>query len=274
MNFERQFFKGYSQKVVFRNWSFNPTFSYGYYSDPGDPTSAIRDTYRSSEVMIESRYARDESFLQNDNDRLSLGTVKWPIITFRYTHGFSDVFGSDFDYDKIRAGISKRIRFGPLGVAYADLSGEYVFDTLPYPLLALHLGNQTPILASQTFNLMNYGEFVSDRYVSFRYRHYFEGLLLNRIPLLKKLNWRLLGTANLIYGGLRQSNIDINAPVNPDGEPTLGYGYFTDKPYVELGYGVENIFRFLRVDFIHRVSYLDNPDVRKFGILFSVFFQL
>lgn len=274
LNFERQFFRGYSQRIAFRTWSFDPTYSYGYYSDPGDITSPIRDSYRSSEVIVESRYARDEYFLQNDNDRISLGTIKWPVISFRYTHGFKGAFGSDFEYDKIRAGISKRIKFGVFGVAYANLSGEYIFNTLPYPLLALHLGNQTPVLASQTFNLMNFGEFVSDRYVSLQYRHYLEGFFLNRIPLIKRLNWRILATGNFIYGGLRQSNRDINAPLNPDGVPTLSYGYFTNKPYVELGYGVENIFRFLRVDFIHRISYLDNPDARKFGILFSVFFQL
>jgi hypothetical protein len=43
---------------------------------------------------------------------------------------------------------------------------------------------------------------------------------------------------------------------------------------VELGYGVENIFKFLRVDFVHRVSYLDNPNVRKFGVLFTAQLQL
>jgi hypothetical protein len=46
------------------------------------------------------------------------------------------------------------------------------------------------------------------------------------------------------------------------------------KPYVEMGYGVENIFKFFRVDFIHRLSYLDNPDVDKFKVLFSVQFSL
>jgi hypothetical protein len=50
------------------------------------------------------------------------------------------------------------------------------------------------------------------------------------------------------------------------------------KPYIEMGYGVENIFKFLRVDFIHRLSYLQNepekPSPRKFGIFFSFQFSL
>ena len=83
-----------------------------------------------------------------------------------------------------------------------------------------------------------------------------------------------MGTANVIYGGLSEANRDINAPETPEGEETLPIGYFDKRPYVEVGYGVENIFQFLRIDFVHRLSYLDNPDVRKFAILFGFQFTL
>ncbi len=149
------------------------------------------------------------------------------------------------------------------------------FNTLPYPLLALHLGNQTPVYAAVTYNLMNYGEFISDHYASVQYRQYFEGFLLNRIPLMNKLKWRLLGTANVIMGGMRESNQKLIAAQTNDGQATLAAGYFTGtKPYMELGYGVENIFKFLRIDFIHRLSYLDNPGARSFGVFFTMQFQL
>ena len=96
---------------------------------------------------------------------------------------------SDFDYDKIRINITKRIKLGPLGYGKVTATGEYIFNTLPYPLLSLHLGNQTPLYTSFTYNLMNYGEFISDHFASVQYRQYFEGLLLNRVPLIKKLKW-------------------------------------------------------------------------------------
>jgi hypothetical protein len=122
---------------------------------------------------------------------------------------------------------------------------------------------------------MNYGEFVSDKSVSMHYRQYFEGLIVNRIPLMNRLKWRLVGTANLIYGSLRQSNQALIADSTPSGDPALKTGFFIPgKPYVELGYGVENIFKFLRVDFVHRLNYLDTPDVRKFGVLVTVLFRL
>ena len=42
------------------------------------------------------------------------------------------------------------------------------------------------------------------------------------------------------------------------------------KPYMEAGFGVENILKILRVDFIYRLSYLNNPDISKFGIRGSI----
>lgn len=273
-SFQRELFRGFTQKVSMRHWSFDPTYNFGYLQDPDDLTS-IRETFQTTEISLESRFAKDELFIQNDNDRISLGTTKWPVITLRYTHGLKGVLGSDFDYDKMRLSVYKRIKTGPLGTAYVNVTGEYIFNTLPYPLLSLHLGNQSPLYSSITYNLMNYGEFVSDHYVSLQYRQYFEGLFLNRIPLIQKLKWRLLGTANIISGGMRQANRSLIAAQTLSGEQTLQAGYLTDnKPYVEVGYGIENIFRFLRVDFVHRLTYLDNPNARSFGVLFTAQFQL
>jgi hypothetical protein len=273
--FQREIFKGYSQKISIRHWTFEPTYEFGFFNPPVEVTSPVYDRFQASEVSIESRYARDEVFLQDDNDRISLGTNKWPVLTLKYTHGFSGILGSDFEYDKVKFNMTKRIKTGPLGVGYVTLSGEYVFSPVPYPLLNLHLGNQSPVYSSITYNLMNFGEFVSDRYAAIQYRQYLEGFLLNRIPLLNKLKWRLLATSNVIIGGMRQSNRNLISQFSPSGAEALPAGYFrNNKPYIELGYGVENIFKFLRVDFIHRVSYLENKDARKFGILFSAQFQL
>jgi hypothetical protein len=273
--FQREIFKGFTQRIAVRHWTFDPTYNFGYYQTPGDVTSPVKDTFESSEVAFEARYARDEVFLIDDNERISTGTTRSPIYTLRYTHGFNGVLGSDFEYDKLKLTIFKTIKTGPLGLGYATLTSEYIFNTLPYPLLGLHLGNQTPIYTSVLYSLMNYGEFVSDHYVALQYRQYFEGLLLNRVPLIQKLNWRLLATTNIISGGMRDANWEMISALDPEGEETLAAGRLRPgKPYMEVGYGVENIFKCLRVDFVHRLTYLDNPNAKKFGVLFSVQFQL
>jgi hypothetical protein len=44
-------------------------------------------------------------------------------------------------------------------------------------------------------------------------------------------------------------------------------------PYAEVGYGVENLFRFVTLGMVHRLTYLNNPDVRKWGINLGLVFK-
>lgn len=272
MDFQRELFKGFNQKIILKHLTFDPAFTFGYYQNPDDITnSPVLSSYTTSEIILESRYARDEIFLQDDNQRVSMGTVRWPVITLRYTRGLKGIADSDFEYNKLKLSIQKGTRLGILGTGTLRASAEYVFEPLPYTLLGLHLGNQTFIFTPLTFNLMDYGEFVSDRYVTAQYNHHFEGLFLNHLPLIKKLKWRFVGTANMVYGSMSRASqnlivesTDPALEIQPPGQLSLR------KPYIELGYGVENIFKFFRIDFVHRLSYLNNPDVRKFGVFGTV----
>jgi len=276
-SFRRELFKGFSQRVAFRYWSFEPSYPIGFYREPGDaiiPGVVSLERFQTSEVILESRYARDETYIQNGNERISLGLRKWPAITFRYTHGIQGLFGADYSYNKIKLQVDKRIRMGLLGLGQLTIAGEYIPDVLPYPLLGVHLGNQAPLNNPFAYNLMNFGEFVSDRYVTIRHRQYLEGLVMNRIPLMNKLKWRLVASTNIIYGELSQKNRDLIAVQTPAGTPAYPTDYFTGTPYIEVGYGVENIFHFFRVDFIHRLTYLDRPEARKFGIVGTIQFKL
>jgi hypothetical protein len=141
-------------------------------------------------------------------------------------------------------------------------------------LLEVHLGNETPFYYEQTFNLMRSFEFVSDTYASLHYQQYFEGLLLNSLPLVRKLKWRLLTTTNVLYGSLSQPNRAL-LPAPAEAGPSDNTFYTLEKkPYAEVGYGIENIFRVLRIDAFHRLTYLDNPGAKKFGLKFSFQFKL
>ncbi|QCK14996.1 hypothetical protein DCC35_09690 [Mangrovivirga cuniculi] len=175
----------------------------------------------------------------------------------------------------MRFDVSQNLRLGSLGTSRYKLTAGKIFNPLPYPLLEIHLGNESFFYSTAAFNLMNNYEFVSDQFVSFRYSHSFEGLILNRIPLLKRLKWRLLFNANVVYGTLDQENFDIMAELTPSGGPVSTFGTFKEnKPYAEIGYGVENILKFIRVDFYHRLNYLYNPNVDKFGVKVSFQFIL
>ncbi|MEP2772195.1 MAG: DUF5686 family protein [Fulvivirga sp.] len=271
---QRQLFRGYRQSITARYKSFNPLYNFAYFENPESTDSPIKEKIETAEVMFEARYAKDEVFVQNDNDRISLGTLKWPIFTLRYTRGISGILGSDFDYNKVSLNITNDLKMGFFGTSSVSLTGEYIFETLPYPLLKAHIGNESNFYTSAAYNLMNFSEFASDRYVELRYLHRFQGFVLNRIPLMKKLKWRLIASADVLYGRLRESNRNILSPVDQDGNPTDPIGFFDDRPYVEVGYGVENVFKVLWIEFFHRLTYLDRPDVNKFGVKISFQFIL
>lgn len=263
----RQLTKDFSQKIIIRNKVFDPLFAYNFVEN-GRPLDTLGvHTLNTSEVIVEARYARDEVFVQDDNERISLGTRKWPVFRLRYTLGLRGVANSDLNYQKLDFFIYDKFKVGLLGKSYIDVHAGKIFSRVPLPLLEVHLGNESPFYTTAGFNLMNYFEFISDEFINLKYRHYFEGLIFNRIPLLRKLKWRSLVTAGVLYGHLSQKN-KIN--FQTEGELLS----LNKKPYVEVGYGIENIFKIFRVDAFHRLTYLDSPVARNFGVKFSVQFTL
>jgi hypothetical protein len=181
--------------------------------------------------------------------------------------GAKNLLGGDFTYHNISAKYSHTLNLGYFGKTYYRAEAGVILGTVPYPLLKSHLGNETIFIVGNSFNLMNNFEFVSDRYFSIRYTHDFEGLLFNRFPLIKKWKWRTFTTGKFLWGTLTDKNYDITPQ-----KLETAYRNFSSlgkTPYIELGYGVSNIFKFFRVEAMHRLTYLDKPDIKKFGVKFS-----
>lgn len=156
-----------------------------------------------------------------------------------------------------------------------SLSMGWTPDAVPYPLLENHLGNQTLFLNYSSFNMMNFFEFTSDRYASLHLEHHFDGLIFNRVPLLKRLKLREVASGQLLFGEVS----DKNYAIIPSAYPSFRR-LSIEKPYAEISYGIENIFRIVRIDFIHRLTYLDNVNsfngrpVNKFAVKFGLQFVL
>jgi hypothetical protein len=236
---------------------FNPYFAYQY-NFQREPTTQQRtiSELQDTRAMIELRLAQNETYLMDGNDRITLSTKRTPVVTLRYTRGFQGLSG-DFSYNRFSARAFQTFRLGIFGRSNAVLAAGYTPDQLPVPLLFPHTGNPTWFFNSTTFNLMNFYEFVSDRYASLQVQHNFEGLLFNRIPGIRNLGWRLTANAGLLVGTLSTENqaLIVNR-ATPDGRPPVKFGHLDpSRPYIEAGYGIENIFHFLKIVAVHRLTY-------------------
>jgi hypothetical protein len=125
---------------------------------------------------------------------------------------------------------------------------------------------------------MNYFEFVSDQYASIQYNHNFEGLLFNRLPLIKKLKWRFIASGNILMGSQRSANRemmkDVNSPLRSKFLDQYSFDSLDpNKPFAEVGYGIDNIFKILRVQAFHRLTYLDHGNPQRFRLMASVNFS-
>jgi hypothetical protein len=218
------------------------------------------------------RYAPHEQFYQGKVYRW-LVPSKYPIITLNYYQGVKDIFNGQYNYQKITASLDKQFYLSQLGFTYVNIQAGHLFGQVPYPLLNILPANQTYFNNFNTYNLMNYLEFVTDHYESINIDQHFNGFFFNKIPLFKKLKWREVASFKTVYGGVSDENNPTlhpslyKYPVNSAGQPiTYALG---NVPYTEGSVGIENIFKVIRLDWVKRFTYLDHPDIAKSGIRVS-----
>ena len=270
LSVQRDLFHGFTQTLTLRYQNINPLFEIRHRSIPDQPPISddpAANVLQLSELVSESRYAPDENLVQSENRRRAVGLKRLPVFGFRYTLGAIDWYQGNVMYHKFNLSISHSVSVGYLGRLSYRAEANYIPTALPYFILKTPLGNQTPFYNSNAFNLMNYFEFVTDRSATLRLDHHFEGLLLNSLPGIRALNWRLVATGNVLYGKLSERNRRANGNTTDLPGPI-------STPYMEVGYGIENIFKFLRVDFIHRLTYRNIPGTSDFGIKVGAQFRL
>lgn len=275
--YEKELFKGYTQqiKLTHKEYRFQQIGSYNflYATDPNDPYQSLSSNFETTTINLRGRLSHKEQFVIRRNNRLSFGNLKAPVLSIDYTHGFKDVLQGDFNYDKLGVELWQFNSLGNLGTFEYTIKAYKIFGALPYPALFVMRGNQSPLSSSISYNLMNWFEFAADQYVSAEYEHQFNGLLLNRVPLINQWKWRSFVNMKAAYGSMTSANTSLLAP--PETGATNPSLFSKNLPYIEAGYGIENIFKFIRVDFIHRLTYLDDahPNARSFAVKGTAVFR-
>ena len=263
--YEREWAVGVSSKITLIGRTITPLLSNAYKYYKNDGSIATKENIRNTEVRLNVRFAYKEKFISGDFSRISLGT-KWPVLQLNYSKSLQNAFRGEYDYQKVVLNLSDRVRLISL-LGYTDYTAEAgkIFGTVPYPLMELHGGNETYVYDYMSFNMMKYYEFASDQYASVGVFHHFEGLLFNKVPLLKKLKWREVVTCKALWGSVNDKN--RKTLIFPTTLSSLG-----SEPYVEVTAGIENIFKVFRIDALWRSTYHRPKAIDNFGVKFG--FQL
>ncbi len=263
--FEKEWLYGLQNRALFKHRVLKPAgsnYRYARFKPQLDAEQEISYLI-TTEVGLYTRFAYKEKFVYGEFERISLGT-NYPVLELQYNYGVPGLMGGEFEYHRLGVRLSDKLRFGPFGQLRISSEAGRIIGNLPYPLLMMHQGNETFFYDEGSYNTMNFFEFVSDEWVSVWASYHANGLFLNKIPIMRRLKWREVASAKAVVGGYDLKNdLILSRDFNGDGKPDI---YTLEKPFVEAALGVENIFKVLRVDFIWRLTYLDNPNIVKYGI--------
>ena len=282
VNYERESHSGFSIKAMARHRTDEPTGNLKYWENNSSedkmplPGETPRKHVRTFETGITLRYAPGESFVNSKQRRIPV-SLDAPIFTLNHTIGFKGFLGGDYNFNRTEASVWKRFWL-PASWGKVDLSvkGGIEWNTVPFPLLLLPEANLSYITQRETFCLINNMEFLNDRFASVSISYDMNGKLFNRMPLIKHLKWREMFRFRALWGTVT----DKNNPFISDNPDLFLFpmrdGQYTSFvmnpriPYMEASVGIYNIFKLLHVEYVHRLSYLNNPNINKWGFRFMV----
>lgn len=143
--------------------------------------------------------------------------------------------GASINYTLLKAGSTYDFRVGSMGTSeLSGWAGAFV-GTKKMTFIDFEHFNGNRIYLSKLggenmFQLLDYYTYsTQDRFLEVHYEHHFNEFIFNKIPLVKRLNLQAVASANYLS------------------TPAAGQ-------YIELGAGIEHIFKFFRVDFFTSIQ--------------------
>ena len=215
------------------------------------------------EVAFDTRFSFNEKYIDDGMQRIYMST-DYPILHFTVACGHAEAAGNDSYYTRIHSTLKHQAYIGQTELDYA-LEGGMYWGKLPYSLLEMPRGNKTYGFYRYDFNMMNYLEFVNDKYVYAYVDWFLNGRLFHHIPRFNRIGLREVFGFKAMLGSLSDKHLSmLDMPEKASG---------TDKPYMEVNAGIDNIFRFFRADVVYRLSESE-IDAPRIGMRFQFNFKL
>jgi hypothetical protein len=185
------------------NWS-NPFKRIYTPNDPGETAGVSMPRHQASQMRVALTWRPGGKYIELPNARI-LAETAFPTISASFTTGISGWFGSDVQFNRWSLGINEEINLKTGGsLEYNLVAAGFIGQTKAYLPDFLHInGNQTivanPFMSS--FQLAPYYQFSnqSDFMLEGHIEYKLNGLLSNKIPGFKKLNWFFVTGCNLLH---------------------------------------------------------------------------
>ncbi len=227
--------------------SLNPYYNRNYSSDylKFNVNKVDIGSFDNTGILINFRFAFDQHYDETYFARVYYGNTK-PVLNVSFDIGKIRKLPGNTSSQNFYAlsNVSVKHRFN-LGQAYLRymVNAGYMVGNVPYTLLDTPYGNNSLGYSRYSFNLLNYASFAHNLYTNIHLNLNGGGILFNRTPLLSSLNLREIVSLKCHYGTrTKQLKNTIDIPDFYNQEQT--------KPYVELGFGITNIFKVLRVEYV------------------------
>lgn len=172
-----------------------------------------------------------------------------------------DFNGNHFNnYAHLRASVQGDLHFGNIIIHYM-VNGGYLMGDIPYDLLDMPSGSLSLGYNKYRYSLLHQAAFAHNIYSNTFLDLNGGGVILNRIPMIRKLKWREKVSFKCHYGSLDKGY--TGAFDLPD-----AYQHTLTYPYVEMGIGLTNIFKFLHIEYVRQIGdyYKENNLANKDGI--------
>ena len=239
-----------------------------------DGSSDVKEIMQ-TELELGLRYAPHEKFIQHKWNR-KIKTPEYPVFTLNHSIAQAGVLGSDYSVQHTEFSYRQRLMAAPVGYFDVMLRAGKIWGQAPYPLLIIPNANLSYTYRKETFETMTPMEFILDEHLTWDVVYYMNGLIFNRTPLIKNLKLREVLYFRGTWGSLNDMNnpaVDTSGNIFKYPDRSEATGTVMQEPFVEIGAGVENIFKIMSINWFKRLTYKDNPDVDQWGLRIAVHLQ-
>ncbi len=228
--------------------------------------------YSQSAFTVSLRWAPGEKFIQGRSLRAPVNMDAW-IFQLTHEYGPKGFLNSAFTFNRSEISVQKRLWLSAFGYMDIIAKAGKIWSKVYYPALIWPNANLSYTIQPESYSLMNPMEFANDSYASINFTYFGNGVLFNRLPLIKKLKMREVFTFKGLMGKLSNKNNPMYSKDIFSFPADAHVSTMSTRPYMEIGAGLDNIFTFLRVDYVWRLSYRDTPGCDKSGVRVSLHFS-